>query len=241
MKNSHFKMPYQFDNLLLIQDLSFCLESLWTDHFNKKDYEGEWTSISLRSASGKEIDVTANPNVETYIDTQLLNNCKYFQFIINQFECEKESIRLLSLSPGSCIKTHTDIAAGYESGFFRIHVPIKTDANVSFIVNGIDIKMKEGECWYANFNLPHSVQNKSTTNRVHLVIDCKRNDWSDKLFEEVGYDFEYEKQTNDYSIKTKRLMIEQLRLLKTPAADNIIEKLNLEISEAFKNQKNENT
>ena len=228
-------MPFQFDNHLLLENLSICLESEWNEHFNKKDFEGEWTSISLRSASGKETDVAANPNVEQYKNTPLLKKCKYFQFIIDQFECEKESIRLLSLSPGSYVNTHTDLAAGYESGFFRIHVPIKTDFNVSFIVNGIDIKMKEGECWYANFNLPHSVQNKSARNRVHLVIDCKRNDWSDKLFKEVGYDFDYEKQTMDYSIKTKQLMIEQLRLMKTKTADNMIEKLTIEISNTLNN------
>jgi hypothetical protein len=37
--------------------------------------------------------------------------------------------------------------------------------------------MKEGECWYHNFNLPHRVANRGTADRVHLVLDCVLNDW----------------------------------------------------------------
>ena len=54
--------------------------------------------------------------------------------------------------------------------------------------------MQAGSAWYANINLPHSVQNKGKNDRIHLVIDCLRNDWSDKLFASMGYDFDYEKK-----------------------------------------------
>jgi hypothetical protein len=32
--------------------------------------------------------------------------------------------------------------------------------------------MNEGEAWYLNFNLYHSVENNGRDERVHLVIDC---------------------------------------------------------------------
>jgi hypothetical protein len=37
--------------------------------------------------------------------------------------------------------------------------------------------MNEGELWYLNVNQPHHVTNRSTTDRIHLVIDCVVNDW----------------------------------------------------------------
>ena len=42
--------------------------------------------------------------------------------------------------------------------------------------------MKEGEAWYLNFNLKHSVVNRSAEDRVHLVIDCVLNDWLREFF-----------------------------------------------------------
>ena len=88
--------------------------------------------------------------------------------------------------------------------------------------------MSEGECWYANFNLPHFVSNEGKTDRIHLVIDCLRNDWSDQLFATMGYDFEKEKKSK-YDSQTKLMMIEHLSLMKTETADNMIKQLREEI------------
>src|SRR5690606_1308503 len=104
--------------------------------------------------------------------TELLQKCAYFKEILNHLKCEKESVRLLCLAPGSEIKEHSDPHLGYEFGWFRLHIPIVTDQKVEFYVNGNSIKMQPGECWYANFHLPHSVKHKGSVNRVHLVIDC---------------------------------------------------------------------
>jgi hypothetical protein len=48
--------------------------------------------------------------------------------------------------------------------------------------------MKEGECWYLNFNLPHRVKNSGTADRIHLVIDCVVNDW---LLQQMNLPFEH--------------------------------------------------
>ena len=44
--------------------------------------------------------------------------------------------------------------------------------------------MKEGECWYLNLSLKHRVNNFGDTSRIHLVIDCKVNDWIKNLLNE---------------------------------------------------------
>jgi hypothetical protein len=230
MKNRFFKLPFLFDEVRLMHDLSLCLEFHWKNHFNQQDYHGRWTSISLRSASGSETDIYSHPGITTYTDTPALEKCLYFQDIIRSFQCTKETIRLLSLAPQSTIREHTDIQMGYEYGVFRIHIPVQTDTDVSFIVDGSDIPMKKGECWYANFHLPHSVENKGTAERIHLVMDCQRNEWSDILFREAGYDFEYERQRKDYDRETKKKMIEELSRMNTAASEQLIEKLKKELS-----------
>jgi hypothetical protein len=63
---------------------------------------------------------------------------------------------------------------------------VLTDPGVEFILDKERLTLQEGECWYMNFNLPHSLHNKSNTDRVHLVIDAVVNDWIKNLFQLPG-------------------------------------------------------
>jgi quercetin dioxygenase-like cupin family protein len=223
-----YKLPQTYNIDRLKSDLYNCQKKDWLLHFNQNDFTGKWSSFALRSISGLESDILATPNA-SFQDTPSLSKCLYFKKIIDSFQCKKESVRLLSLSPNSYIKEHTDSDGGYEDGFFRIHIPIQTNDKVIFTVNKKSLPMREGECWYANFNKPHFVSNHGETDRIHLVIDCLRNDWSDQLFATFGYDFEEEKKSK-YDQKTKLMMIEQLLLMKTARADSLIKQLREELA-----------
>lgn len=209
MNPSSSKLPISFSIDKLKNDLVICENDLWTPHFNTNRYEGNWTSISLRSQSGLSNDILSFANA-TYKNTPLLDRCYYFKEIMDWFECEKEAVRLLRLDPQSEIKEHVDNDTSYEDGFFRIHIPIITNDNVFFYVDKKRIPMKMGECWYANFQLPHSVENKSTEPRIHFTLDCIRNDWSDELFTKMGFDINESPKANQYSDEMKRQIIDEL-------------------------------
>lgn len=224
-KNSFLKLPFDFDPLKLQQDLEACLAISWKQHFNQDDYSGDWSGIALRSSSGNETDIFSHPG-SSFKDTSLLGACPYFREIISTINCEKETIRLLRLAPGSHIKEHRDRGAGYQFGSFRLHIVIHTHEDVSFMVDGTGIPIKAGECWYADFDRPHSVVNKSNYDRVHLILDCVRNEWSDELFAKAGYDFNLEKTQPDE--KTFNRMIGELERMNTETARNMILKLKTE-------------
>ncbi|MEO7978194.1 aspartyl/asparaginyl beta-hydroxylase domain-containing protein [Flavobacterium sp.] len=221
MNPSSSKLPIYFSIEKLQKELAICENDLWTPHFNTNRYEGNWTSVSLRSQSGMVNDITSFANTE-HKNTSLLDRCSYFKEIMDWFECEKEAVRLLRLGPGSEIKEHFDNDTSYEDGFFRIHIPIITNAEVFFYVDKKLVPMKMGECWYANFQLPHSVENKSSEPRIHLTLDCIRNDWSDKLFEEMGFDIHYCQQEAPYSDEMKQKIIAELSLNPSEAGAKII-------------------
>ncbi|GAA4453616.1 hypothetical protein GCM10023189_18940 [Nibrella saemangeumensis] len=231
MINSYFKLPVTFNEAALVQDLTTCLRIQWGLHFNQKDYVGRWTSIALRSASGREDDIYAHPTLTTYADTPLLDQCTYFRQVCDWFACEKESIRLMSLAPGSLIREHTDPGTGYRYGVFRLHIPIQTADAVQFRVAGADLPMQPGECWYADFHLPHSVHNAGPIERIHLVLDCQRNAWSDALFRQAGYDFDEEARQAAYSRDTKRLMIDELSRMESDSARQLVVQLQQELGE----------
>lgn len=213
--------PISYNIPRLLADLALCEKYHWATHYNKADYSGEWNGIALRSPNGNTENILATES-SVYRDTPLLEKCLYFKEIIAAFHCELETIRLLALAPGSTIKTHCDRGLAYSMGCFRLHIPILTDPEVAFTVDGEKLPMQAGECWYANFDLPHSVSHKGKTRRVHLVIDGKRNEWTDQLFREAGYDFALENKPKQMDERTKALMIESLKAMGTETALKIV-------------------
>lgn len=233
MDNRFFKLPLQFDLARLQADLAVCEARQWVNHFNKKDYDGNWAGISLRSPSGNPQDIFTRSD-DPFEDTPLLIDCPYFCEILAAFPFEKETVRLLALAPGSVIKEHRDIGLGYESGVFRLHIPIVTDDKVEFIVDGCQLPMEAGQCWYANFSLPHSVRHHGTQRRIHLVIDGVRGEGSDALFGKAGFDFALEQRKKEYDPATKAAMIKHLKLIDSEAARALIAQLESSMSETPK-------
>lgn len=232
--NSYFRLPIPAQGDKLLADLDLCLNHSWKQHYNQKDFSGNWQAISLRSQTGNAEDVMAYNSDISFKDTSLLKECSYFSGLLGEMPFEKESVRLLRLAAGSLIKEHRDQGLAYRFGCFRLHIPIVTHTQVEFKVGGHHIEMHQAECWYADFDLPHSVHNNSDKDRVHLVIDGKRNAWTDDLFARCGYNFEEEKKALDYSVATKKQMIEQLRTMNTAGAHDLIKKLEAELAAAEK-------
>lgn len=207
----------------LERELSACMDRQWIDHFNKKDYNGAWQSIALRSASGLETDIYANYGVSAYQDSELLKQLPYIKSIIDSWCCEKETIRLLALHPGSEIKPHRDLGCNYKDGTFRLHIPILTNNHVSFTVGGENLKLEPGTCWYIDFTAEHSIKNEGESVRVHLVIDALRNEWTDRLFAKHGYNIEEDKDVDQtYDDTTKLQMIAELERMDTEVSRKLI-------------------
>lgn len=176
------KLPFTFDPAALRADLALIADDEWLPHFNTTYYSGDWSGVSLRSVGGRPMlypDPTATGG---YLDTELLTRLAYVRQILSTLQCETESVRLLRLGPGAKVREHRDYMLGYDDGTIRVHIPIMTGAEVGFYLKGERVEMREGECWYLDFNEPHSVENNGTTDRVHLVIDCLLNDWLRSFF-----------------------------------------------------------
>lgn len=222
----HIRFPLYFDIIKLQEDLNKVMTANWVDHYNQNDYDGKWTSIALMSVTGKSDNIYAfNFDSKEIVATEALDSCSYFKEILDTFHCEKSAVRLLNLSAGAQIKPHSDHCLGYEDGYFRLHIPIITNPDVVFILDDKRLIMNEGECWYINANFTHSVANNGNHDRIHLVIDGIRNAWSDQLFFENHTQNQFQKPIPKLDERTKTLMIEQLKMMDTEAANEIIQKL----------------
>ncbi len=74
------------------------------------------------------------------------------------------------LLPGEVISPHRDAHPSFHHGH-RIHVPIKTNPRVRFMIAGRPYKMKVGEAYEINNQKTHSVMNKGVEERINFIFD----------------------------------------------------------------------
>jgi quercetin dioxygenase-like cupin family protein len=222
----HLKFPMTFDVTRLQADLARITDNPWTAHYNKAHYSGNWTSVSLLAAGGKSDAIHAVVNrTEPILPTELLADCAYFREVIDSFQFNKTIVRLLRLDAGAVIQPHRDHCLGYEDGEFRLHIPVVTNPGVEFLLAGERLIMDPGTCWYINANEEHSVANRGTEDRIHLVIDGERNAWTDALFFSMAPESSFQPVVPEMDPAAKALMIAELQRMDTPAARELLAQL----------------
>lgn len=198
----------------------------WMPHYNTADYTGNWHVLPLRTPGGNSdnpfADLLSNSHFE---NTGLLNNLPETSRFLENFECEKLSVRLLNLNAGSVIKAHRDIELSFEQGEARLHIPIFTNPEVEFYVAEDRVVMNEGDCWYINANIKHRVTNNGPTDRIHLVIDCKVNEWLTKQITTGIKKTVFLKK----DAETTHQVIKSLRMANTTSSDRLADEMEKEL------------
>ena len=220
------KLPFRFSAPRMQQEVQN-LQAEWLAHYNQRDYEGSWTALPLRSIGGSMQNVLANAGEDAvFADTPLMLQCPYLQEVINSLQCEKMAVRLLNLQAGAIIKEHRDAELNFEQGEARIHVPVLTNDAVEFFIDDERVMMHEGECWYANFNMKHRVTNAGKTDRIHLVMDCKVNDWLRGQFSNDAVEIKKEVPAPpQYTADEKAQIISSLRAMNTEVAHRMADEM----------------
>lgn len=174
------RLPFAFDAAQLEADLRRLDGTDWVAHFVNRNYEGDWSALPLRAQAGATHPIQmiySPPGATDFVDTPLLAQTPYFREVIAAFECPVTCARLMRLTPGSVIHEHRDHDLAAEEGWARVHVPVTTNSDVSFHLNGAPVDLMPGEAWYLRLADPHRAANHGQTDRVHLVIDLMVDDW----------------------------------------------------------------
>lgn len=179
------KLPVPF-NLNGIQRELSALNQEWQEHFNTHYYEGSWKILALRSPGGNDKNIIPDLIADAdYQDTEFMPYFPSVQALLSTFNCPVMAVRFLNLQAGAIIKAHRDNDLAFEKGEARLHFPIITNAQVSFKIENEHVPLQEGDCWYVNANLMHSVANLGAADRIHLVVDCKVNNWLKQLMNQA--------------------------------------------------------
>ena len=234
----YIQLDEMFDVALLKKEVELLNASHWKAHYNKNNYEGDWSTIQLRSINGSvdnntAIQPGALQNGSVFKDTMLMELCPYIKQLTGQFKMEKTAVRLMKLNAGAVIKPHKDDALHFEEGEVRIHIPVTTSPEVYFFLEEERIVMEEGTCWYLNLSLEHSVRNNGKSDRVHLVIDGVVNDWLRELFNQPHKkkaSLADDALTPGYSPEDKWKIIAQLRSMGTETGHKLADDMEASLS-----------
>lgn len=174
------RLPLTFDPAPLADDIASLGDLAWTPHFVRQNYQGEWSALPLRASREARhpiLMIAPHPHAKDFVDTPLLGRLPNIAAALAAFRCPLQCVRLMRLAPGSDILEHSDPDLEAEAGWARIHVPILTNPDVSFSLNREPVAMAPGETWYLRLSDPHSAANRGATDRIHLVIDARVDDW----------------------------------------------------------------
>jgi hypothetical protein len=174
------RLPFEFDPERLAADLAALEAQAWVPHVVRTNYRGAWSALPLRCAEGAVHPIRMvypDPAATRFEDTKWLDSTPYFRAVLAAFECPLRTVRLMRLAPGSAILRHEDPDLDAEAGTARLHVPVATNDQVEFLLNGLPVTMAPGSAWYLRLTDPHEAANRGTAERVHLVIDAEVDSW----------------------------------------------------------------
>lgn len=157
------RLPFSFDYEQLQEEIAHFDEDDWRAH--PQGFKGN-SSLVLVSTDGEENDYYYGPMKPT----PHLSRAPLLRQVMASFDTVIGRSRLMRLAPGASVNEHTD-ANYFWRNHLRIHIPIVTDPAVAFYCGQDQVHMAAGESWtFDNWRM-HSVENRSDTTRIHLVID----------------------------------------------------------------------
>lgn len=157
------RLPFRFDVERLSREVLSFGESDWQPHV--QGFKGN-AAIPLISLHGEMNDAFNGPMKAT----EYLERCPYIQQVLASFGEVFGRSRLMALDAGCSVPEHRDINYHWYNRV-RIHIPVLTNPDVLFFCGDTFVHMAAGETWIFDSWKPHRVENRSSENRVHLVID----------------------------------------------------------------------
>jgi len=158
-----FQLPVRFDVDRLRAEVAALPLEAWAPH---PDRVAGNSAARLISAHGGETETLYGPMAQT----PWLATMPYMRQVLAGFRVVWSRSRLMRLAPGAGVPEHADINYHWHTRV-RVHIPIFTRPEVRFHCDGQTVHMAAGEAWIFDNWRRHYVENKSNTDRIHLVAD----------------------------------------------------------------------
>jgi hypothetical protein len=156
-------LPICFDAETLAAEVRALPTSAWEPH--PQGFPGN-EAVPLVSHGGQINSFVAGPMGPT----EHLSRCPYIMEIMAELGGVWGRSRQMGLGAGADVPRHVDINY-YWRTHLRIHIPVITNPDVAFVCGDESVHMAAGDCWVFDSFLPHTVRNRGSEQRIHLVLD----------------------------------------------------------------------
>lgn len=157
------QLPISFCAETLAAEVKALPQSAWTPH--PSGFPGN-DAVRLVTPGGRDTDAIFG----AMAPTEHLGQCPYVIDVMAELGAVWGRSRLMGLGAGGEVPAHIDVNY-YWRTHTRVHIPVITNPNVEFTCGGQTTHMAAGECWVVDTFRSHTVANRGTDRRVHLVID----------------------------------------------------------------------
>lgn len=157
------KLPIRFDAQALASEVRALPASAWVPH--PTGFVGNEAVRLVTADGGPNDDMKGEMK-----PTENLRACDYVGQIMAELGGVWGRSRLMGLGAGGQVPLHVDSHV-YWRTHLRIHIPVITNPAVIFTCGPESVHMAPGECWLFDSFRWHRVQNESSEQRVHLVLD----------------------------------------------------------------------
>ncbi|HKI73821.1 MAG TPA: aspartyl/asparaginyl beta-hydroxylase domain-containing protein [Pseudomonadales bacterium] len=174
------QLSAQYDADRLADDLRTLPEAQWRVH--------EFSLPNRASGTYPEAILWNDPG-----PVPALALCPALNSFLRTFPARVRHARLANLTAGLRIASHIDRADRYQDDAVTLHVPISTNPRAQIVVVGKRYHMSPGELWFLDTYCLHSIANRGTTSRIHLILECEPDESINKL---LGFDIEAYRKNN---------------------------------------------
>lgn len=156
------------------------IETEWTNVYS--DYHtGGWHTLSLMNSTRKATD-TIIEDCEP-AETDLLLSMPQTRALLKRLGFRYMWVRLAKLEPGTFFWEHRDYQELDQINRLRIHIPIITNESAYLIINSTRIHLPVGHLWKLDPVHRHGACNFGAEARVHMLLDCYREEALDRHLE----------------------------------------------------------
>jgi hypothetical protein len=159
-----FKLPLRFDATRLAAEVAQFTEAEWRPH--PQGHPGN-SALPYIARHGNPLDDgVAGP----MRPTPHLARCPYLMQAMGALDVTLGRSRLMRLDARAEATPHVDLSYYWQQRV-RVHIPVITFPDVTFLCGDASTHMAAGDCWIFDTWRVHNVLNPANAQRIHLVID----------------------------------------------------------------------
>ena len=165
-------------DIFLLKEKVLSSDSLWVKRPMVEKYPSNSVHRETFLIPIKWEEKSMQTGIESPLDEKIIESLGISSFleklyqILNKTYGDGIVVRIMITKlPANCeIYPHHDTGFSLKNAH-RIHIPLQTHPSIIFNVDGEIISMKEGEIWEIDNTKLHSVENNSSIDRIHFIID----------------------------------------------------------------------